>query len=517
MSGEVELSGPDFTHGVPLSEIPDGGMLRGHALGKPVLIARHGHEVFAVDAMCTHYGASLADGVMVDDTVRCPWHHACFSLRTGVALGAPALRPLTRWNVRLSGGRIVVLGESDAIEVTLHQGVDPRLLNSEIVIIGGGAAGDAAADMLRREGHGGPITIVSADDAPPSDRPNLSKDYLAGNAPEEWIPLRAPEFYSGREITLVLGRRAARIDRAARRVILDDGSTHQYQRLLIATGASPVELPAAVSGGRVLYLRTLADSRRIIAAAEQSRRAVVVGASFIGLEVAASLRARGLDVHVVAPEQHPLERVMGREISDLIRGQHEKKGVVFHLGRSLGRADDHGAVLDDGQRIDADLIVAGVGVRPNERLAEEAGLEIDRGISVDEHLQTSDAAIFAAGDVARYPDPYAEEASRIRVEHWVAAQRQGQAAALNMLGARKRFADVPFFWSVHHDATINYVGHAEKWDEVQVDGDVGAMDAEVRFRSNGRTLAVATIGRDRASLEAELAMERTPMATARSM
>ena len=516
MSGEVELTGPDLAHGVPLSDIPDGGMLRGHASGKPVLVARRGHEVFAVDSTCTHYGAPLSDGLMVGDTVRCPWHHACFSLRTGAALGAPALRPLARWNVQFDGDRVVVTGESDAIAETLHGGVDPGLLNSAIVVLGGGAAGDAAADMLRREGHAGPITIISADEAPPVDRPNLSKDYLAGNAPEEWIPLRSTEFYRGRDINLVLGRRAVKIDRAARQVVLDDGSTHRYQQLLIATGAAPVELPAAVAGGRVLYLRTLADSRRIIAATETSRRAVVVGASFIGLEVAASLRTRGLEVHVVAPEQHPLERVMGREISDLIRGQHEKKGVVFHPGRTLGRADELGAVLDDGHRIDADLIVAGVGVRPDLRLAEEAGLETDRGISVDEYLRTSDPAIYAAGDVARYPDPHGEATDRIRVEHWVVAQRQGQRAALNMLGARKRFDDVPFFWSVHYDATINYVGHAEKWDEVQVDGNVDAMDAEVRFRSNGRTRAVATIGRDRASLEAELAMERTTMATARN-
>jgi NADPH-dependent 2,4-dienoyl-CoA reductase/sulfur reductase-like enzyme/nitrite reductase/ring-hydroxylating ferredoxin subunit len=515
VSGDVELTGPDFARGVPLSDISDGGMLRGQAFGKPVLVARRGDEVFAVDAMCTHYGASLSDGVMVGDTVRCPWHHACFSLRTGAALRAPALRPLARWNVQRAGDRVVVTGESTAIEVTLHGGVDPRLLDSEIVILGGGAAGDAAADMLRREGHAGPITIVSADDAPPSDRPNLSKDYLAGNAPEEWIPLRTPEFYRGREIELVLGRRAVKIERAARQVILDDGSALRYRRLLIATGSAPVELPAAVSGGRVLYLRSLADSRRIIAAAEKSRRAAVVGASFIGLEVAASLRARGLEVHVVAPEEHPLERVMGRAISGSIRRKHEQNGVIFHLGRTLGRADDRAAVLDDGHRIDADLVVAGVGVRPNVQLAESAGLDMDRGISVDEHLQTSDPAIFAAGDVARYPDPRSDASARIRVEHWVVAQRQGQTAALNMLGARRRFDDVPFFWSAHYDATIAYVGHAEQWDEVQVDGNVEAMDAEVRFLSRGRTLAVATISRDRASLEAELAMERGTMTTTR--
>ena len=268
----------------------------------------------------------------------------------------------------------------------------------------------------------------------------------------------------------------------------------------------PLTLPDAVTRGRVRYLRTLADSREIIAASAGAKRAVVIGASFIGLEVAASLRARELEVRVVAPEQHPLERVMGRQISDFIRKKHESKGVVFHLGRTVAQCDDAGVVLDDGQRIAADLIVAGVGVRPKVSLAEEAGLEMERGVLVDEELRTSDPLIFAAGDIARYPD--ARVGSRIRVEHWVVAQRQGQTAALNMLGARKPFADVPFFWSVHYDATINYVGHAEQWDDIRIDGSVDAMDCTATYLSAGRALAVASIGRDRASLEAELEMER---------
>lgn len=505
MSGDVQLTGPDLARGVPLSDLSDGGMLRGHAHGQAVLLARRGSAVFAVADTCTHYGASLAEGVMVGDTVRCPWHHACFDLRTGEAVKAPALRPLTRWNVEQSGGTIRVTTESGN-EVARRPNVEGARLQQRIVIVGAGAAGDAAADMLRRQGHAGPIAVISADTAPPADRPNLSKDYLAGSAPEEWIPLRAGDFYEERDIDLVLGQRVTRIDRPARRVVLQDGSERAYDALLLATGASPVPLPDAVTRGRVRYLRTLADSRDIIAASAGAKRAVVIGASFIGLEVAASLRARNLEVHVVAPEEHPLERVLGREISDFIRKKHESKGVAFHLGRTVALCDETGAVLDDGQRIAAELIVAGVGVRPNVSLADEAGLEMDRGLVVNEQLQTNDPAIFAAGDIARYPDP--RTGQRIRVEHWVVAQRQGQTAALNMLGARKPFDDVPFFWSVHYDATINYVGHAERWDEILVDGSVDDMDCTVRYRAGGRTLAVASMGRDRASLAAELDLER---------
>lgn len=484
-------------------------MVLGHAQGKPVLLARRDGEYFAVDGLCTHYGAPLSDGLLVGTTLRCPWHHACFDLRTGTALKAPALRPLTCWNVQEGGDRIAVTGARPDASPSRRSNIDAASLSQRVVIVGAGAAGDAAADMLRRQGHLGPITLIGDDSAPPVDRPNLSKDYLAGNAPEEWMPLRTPDYYREQRIDLISGRRVRVIDRQARRIELDDASSHPYDRLLLATGASPIRLPDAVSAGRILYLRTLAESRAIIAAAAKARHAVVVGASFIGLEVAASLRARGLQVHVVAPEPHPLERVMGRAVSDLIRKTHESHGVAFHLERTLARRTDTGVVLDDGQEIEADLVVAGVGVRPNEQLAKDAGITVDRGVVVDSQLATSDPAIYAAGDVARYPDPRTGQA--VRIEHWVVAQRQGQTAALNMLGAHQPFDDVPFFWSQHFDVTIGYVGHAEAFDDAAIDGDLEARDATVTYRRAGRVLAVATIGRDRAGLEAELSLEHAGM------
>jgi NADPH-dependent 2,4-dienoyl-CoA reductase/sulfur reductase-like enzyme/nitrite reductase/ring-hydroxylating ferredoxin subunit len=507
-SDHTEMSGPDFARGLPLSLIPESGMLAGHADGKPVLLARQGDDVFAVGGQCTHYGAPLALGLVVGDTVRGPWHHACFSLRTGEDVRAPALNPLARWTVEQRNGMIFVTGElasstrSGAVSGSMTGGAMP----SSIIIVGGGAAGDAAADTLRREGYAGPITLVGADSSAPYDRPNLSKDYLAGTAPEEWIPLRAPEFYEEREIRLLLGRQVTAIDRVGKRVMLDDGSSHEFGALLLATGSTPVHLtiPAA-NGSRVHYLRTLADSRAIIAATSRARRAVVLGASFIGLEVAAALRARGLEVRVVAPEQLPLERVMGRELGDFIRGVHETHGVTFHLGRIASQIDAGTVMLDNGEQLPADLVVAGVGVRPNDGLAAQSGVAVERGVLVDQYLETSAAAIFAAGDVARYPDPRTGE--RIRVEHWVVAQRMGQTAARNILGRRERFDAVPFFWSRHYDVPIRYVGHAERWDEIELSGDPENRDCAVTFRNNGKALAVATVGRDRASLEAEVALE----------
>ena len=342
----------------------------------------------------------------------------------------------------------------------------------------------------------------------PYDRPNLSKDYLAGSAPEEWIPLHPPEFYQEKEIELRRGPRVASLDAKGKRVRLDDGTDLPYGALLLTTGSSPVRLDQALESGppRVHYLRSLADSRRIAAAAREGTRAVVLGASFIGLEVAASLRARKVDVHVVAPDERPLARVMGPELGDLIRRLHEEQGVVFHLGRRAQRVADGAIMLDDGVRLPADLLVAGIGVRPNLELAEAAGLALDRGVVVNERLETSAPGVFAAGDIARWPDPHTGD--RIRVEHWVVAERQGQAAARAMLGSADAFDAVPFFWSLHYGSSINYVGHAERWDRLEIDGDIAKQDCAVRFVREGRVLAVATMGRDLASLEAELALER---------
>jgi apoptosis-inducing factor 3 len=374
------------------------------------------------------------------------------------------------------------------------------------VIIGGGAAGLAAADMLRREGYGGTITMFSADDAPPPDRPNLSKEYLAGEAKEDWIPLREPDYYRQNRIDLQLKSRVTAIDTVRREVALENGDRHGFGALLIATGADPVRL--SIPGAdpvRVFYLRTFADSNAIIAAARPDSRVVIVGASFIGLEVSAALRTRGLHVEVVAPEHLPLERVLGQELGQFVRSLHEAKDVVFHLGETVTRIDGRKVTLSGGGTIDADFVVVGVGVRPVVDLAEKAGLAIDKGITVNEFLETSIPGIFAAGDAARWRDPRSGE--RRRVEHWVVAERMGQTAARNMLGRRERFDAVPFFWSQHYDVTIRYIGHAERWDAVTIDGSLDAQDCAVSYTIGGRTLAVATIARDRANLTAELQLE----------
>jgi len=506
MSESKERATLDLSKGVEASALADGGMILGRVGDEEVVLARSGTELFAIRAQCSHYRGPLAEGLMVGDTVRCPWHHACFSLRTGEALRAPALDPIPCWRVERDGDRIFVREKLPAARPT-PVSTSARQAPSSIVIVGGGAAGVAAAEMLRREGYDGALTMISADADPPVDRPNLSKDFLAGEAQDDWIPLWPNDFYVEQRIELVLGRRVSSIDPKNRTVRLDDGSDRSYGSLLLATGAEPVRLkiPGAHED-QVRYLRTFADSRAIVERAATAKKVVVVGASFIGLEVAASLRARSIDVDVVAPESAPLERVLGVEVGRFVRSVHESHGVTFHLGQTVAQIDGRKVTLSGGATLDSDFVVMGVGVKPALAIAEQAGLAMDRGISVNEYLETSAPGIFAAGDVARWPDAHTGE--RIRVEHWVVAERQGQVAARNMLGRRERFDAVPFFWSRHYDLSIKYIGHAERWDEVSIDGSLEALDCLVEYRRVGKALAIATIGRDRANLEAEARMER---------
>jgi apoptosis-inducing factor 3 len=506
MSDSTDPPRPDLTKGVSLSALGDHGMLHGRVGDDEVLLARIGDSVFAVGAHCTHYRGELADGLIVDETVRCPLHHACFSLRTGEALRAPALDPIACWRVERHGDSVIVREKIPASEPMRSPVSSAKAWPASIGIVGGGAAALAAADMLRREGYDGPIAMISADEDAPVDRPNLSKDYLAGEAQDDWIPLWPSDLYAQKQVELILRRRVASLDPAARAVVFEDGSRREFGAILIATGADPVHLPIpGADSGNVFYLRSFANSRALIERAQSAKHVVVVGASFIGLEVAASLRARRISVDVVAPERVPLEKVMGLEVGRYIQSLHEAHGVVFHLGETVTAVDGRKSTLSGGGALDGDFVVMGVGVRPATALAQQAGLAMDRGISVNEYLETSAPGIFAAGDVARWPDRHTGE--RIRVEHWVVAERQGQTAARNILGRRERFDAVPFFWSQHYDVTIRYVGHAEKWDTVAVDGAFESR-CTVTYVRAGRTAAVATIGRDKRSLEAEVAMER---------
>ncbi|HUC16406.1 MAG TPA: FAD-dependent oxidoreductase [Acetobacteraceae bacterium] len=501
-----ELPGPDFAAGIDADVLADGAMLLGHAGGEAVLLARRGAEWFAVGASCSHYHGPLAEGLMVGETVRCPWHHACFSLRDGAALRAPALDPLPSWRVEHVGKRVFVRERRPAPAPGLLPvgTTTPR----RIVIVGGGAAGNEAAETLRAEGYEREIVLVGAEPSLPCDRPNLSKDFLAGSAPEEWVFLRAEAFYREHRITLALGTPATALDPAARELRLADGRVLEWDALLLATGAAPRRL--AIPGAdlpHVFTLRSLADCRAIIARAGAARSAVVVGASFIGLEAAASLATRGLAVAVVAPEAQPMANVLGPELGSFLKGLHEAHGVAFHLGTTPRTITGQGMTLANGTELKADLVLVGIGVRPETALAEAAGLSVSDGVLVDEFLATSAPGIFAAGDIACWPDRR-RNGERLRIEHWVVAEQQGKLAARNMLGLREPCDIVPFFWTQQYDVSLNYVGHAAHWERLELEGSPEARDCRVTYFTGGRKSAVATIFRDLESLEAEVEFER---------
>ena len=501
MAHPTELPGPDLTVGLSVSDLTENVPFVGHARGEAIVLIRIGADVHALGATCSHYGGPLAEGLVVGETLRCPWHHACFELRTGDAVGAPALNPVASYEVQRRGDRVVVGAKKSRTPPP-----PPPKSPAAVVIVGAGAAGAAATERLRDLGYGGPITLIGNEAPGPVDRPNLSKDYLAGTAPEEWIPLRTRKFYNKINVDLIHDQTAVELNPTRKTVVLESGRILSYDALLLATGAEPMRLPIPGSTlPHVFTLRTLADARGIIEAARTARHAVVVGSSFIGLEVAASMRARNLEVAVVSRDRLPLERVLGARLGQFVQEVHQNHGVRFHMASSIRAIHPHAVELDNGDMLAGDLVALGVGVRPRTWLAEKAGLEVGEGIIVDSYLRTSAPSVWAAGDVAGYPE--LRLGTTVRIEHWVVAERHGQAVARDMLGLGAPFRDVPFFWSQHYDVTIAYVGHANTEDAIEVMGSLPRRSATAVYRRAGRVMAVATIGRDHQSLAIEAALE----------
>jgi NADPH-dependent 2,4-dienoyl-CoA reductase/sulfur reductase-like enzyme/nitrite reductase/ring-hydroxylating ferredoxin subunit len=504
MGEQATPTGPDLSAGVALADVPENGTLAGRVGEESVLLSRFGEELFAISGTCTHYGGQLGKGVISSGQVRCPLHHACFDLKTGAVRRAPALDPLDRWRVERDGDRLLV---REKIGPHPRRSLPSDVAN--IVIVGGGAAGLACANELRHLGYQGAITMLSADADPPCDRPNLSKDYLAGNAPEEWIPLRPGDWYRDRSIDLRLESHVRAIDAEERFVELDNGERIGFDRLLLATGSEPRRLQGeGWNRPNVFTLRSLADARAIIACAKEGARAAVIGASFIGMEAAAALTARGVHVAVIGPEKVPFERQFGAEVGRSIEQLHEEHGVTFHLGTSAAAYQQPTLTLANGQKVPADFVIIGVGVVPRTELAEAAGLHVDNGVVVDEHFETSAPGIFAAGDIAAFAE--ARTGERVRIEHWVVAEQHGQVAAANMLGLKRSFHAAPFFWTEQFGVALQYVGHAPGWDELRPDGEIAKRDFIIRYYRGGKHLASASIDRYDENLQDELSLEAGP-------
>jgi NADPH-dependent 2,4-dienoyl-CoA reductase/sulfur reductase-like enzyme/nitrite reductase/ring-hydroxylating ferredoxin subunit len=507
------------------SDLHSGEMKEVSAGQTKILLARVGDDFHAVSPTCPHYGAPLVEGTLCGARVMCPWHHACFNVTTGDMEEPPALDSLVRYDVRVREGRIFASLPQDAPGETAEETPQDRRLPSLVkhdpdadarrfIIIGGGAAGYTAAQTLREDGFRGRITVVTREDRAPYDRPNLSKDYLQGHAEPAWMPLRPDEFYDEFDIELVCKKEVTRVDPRLKRITFEGGETQTYDALLVATGGESrkLNIPGA-DLKNICVLRSFADADSIMEVASRSTRAVVIGASFIGMEVAYSLAERGLEVTVVAPSGEPFEAVLGAEVGALFRRLHESHNVRFKLGsivyRFEGGSHVQAVVLESGERIETDMVVAGVGVHPATGFLRGVRLHEDGGVLVDAHLRAAED-LYAAGDIACFTD--ARTGERVRIEHWRMAQQQGRVAAHNMAGRDTPFGGVPFFWTRQFDAGLLYVGHASAWDEIVFQGEVASGDFLAFYLKGDRVLAVAGMNRERdmAAIEEAFRLDLMP-------
>jgi 3-phenylpropionate/trans-cinnamate dioxygenase ferredoxin reductase subunit len=368
------------------------------------------------------------------------------------------------------------------------------------VIVGANLAGGRAAFALRQEGFEGRVVLIGAEPEPPYERPPLSKEYLRGDVAKEKLFIARPEAYDEQAIELQLGLRAKAFDPAAHTVELENGERIGYDKLLLATGGYPRELDVPGAGLEGIYeLRTLADSERIGAELRHGRRLTVIGAGFIGAEIAASAQMKGLDVTVVEMLPVPLVRALGPEMGGIYADIHRDHGVHLYTNEAIERFEGathiERVVTSTGRSIDCDFVVVGVGIVPASELAAQAGLEVDNGIILNEYCETSAADVYACGDVANYYHPLLGH--RLRVEHWSNAQNQGIAAAKSMLGLREPYADIPWFWSDQYDLNLQYVGHAVRWDEVVLRGNVAERKFTAFYIEGGRLRAALTVNRHR--------------------
>ena len=532
---------PDFVRVASVSSLADGEMRQVSADGTDVLLSRVDGRFHACTAFCTHYGAPLATGVLSGTTVLCPWHHAAFDVATGALDEPPALDALRTFEVKTEGDDVLVRVPDDADEYgkgvpyRVSDGEAPDLapLNAEadgrlFLVLGGGAAGQAAAETLRAQGYRGRLALVTQETRAPYDRTKLSKGYLAGDAEDAALPLRDGAFYEQHGIELWTDRTVTGLDPDARTVQFAEGEPATYDACLVATGGTPRRLPidgADLDGVHVL--RSWSDARDVVQRAGGAERVVVIGASFIGMEAASSLSARGVEVTVVGKEDAPFASAMGKEVGRVFQRAAEAKGVAFRLGAEVERIETahaepgdgsgHGLrVVVGGEGLECDAVVMGVGVSPATGFLDGAPFRRDDGGLVTDAALRVAPALFAAGDVAAFPD--ARLGRTVRIEHWRLAQQHARTAALNMLAesdptvADVPFEGVPYFWTGQFGLSLRYVGHAEDWDEVVVDGSLDEPAFLAGYVEGGAVRAVAAVGRDKdaAAFHLLMAQGRTP-------
>ncbi|MFI5330384.1 MAG: FAD-dependent oxidoreductase [Desulfobaccales bacterium] len=501
-----------------VGDLADGDMQEVMVGETRVLLTKIKGKFQAIGNICTHYGGSLHEGCLSGTGVYCPWHQSRFNVITGDLEEPPALDAVPRFAVRVEGTNIIVTVPEGAGDRRVPDMVqyNPATDQRTLVILGAGAAGNLAAQTLREEGFQGRVVMITYETSLPYDRPNLSKGYLNGDATLDSLPWRAEKFYQDHDIEIFFDHRVTEVDAAAKTVTFSSGTQQTYDALLLASGgeARPLEVPGA-DLANVFTLRIIEDATHIIKAARQGAKAVVVGAGFIGMEAAYSLTKRGLKVTVVAPGSVPFQRQLGPEVGRVIQQVFEEQGVAFRLGARVALLEGDGkvrtVVLDSGEKIPADLVVAGLGMRPATDFLKGVPRHADGSVTVDKYLRVA-AGLYAAGDIARFPDWRSGEP--IRIEHWRLAQQHGRGAARNMLGKGVEFRGVPFFWSELFQLMPQYVGYAASWDEVIIHGDLAARNFVAFYAKGNKVLAAVGLehGAQMAAIAELLRLDQLPMA-----
>ena len=496
-------------------ELNNGDMKSISIEGNEILLCKIENEYYALDAHCTHYGAPLAEGILNGDRIVCPWHHACFNARTGERVEPPAQDSLTKYETKIEGDSVLIKIPEKFSKNGHNKMVKRDKKNQkQFVIIGGGAAGYSAAQTLREDGFTGRIILITQDKYEPYDRPNLSKDYLAGDAEEFWLPIRSSNFYEDYDIEVMLNIIVTKVNFQSKTILLSNTENIKYDKLLIAVGseARTLKIPGE-NLKNVFTLRSFDESKNIIAASKTASKIIIIGASFIGMETAYSLRKRGLDITVISQEEIPFERVFGKEIGKLFNKLHKENGVKFRLSLSLkefvGTNKVEAVQLNNGSKIETDLVIIGVGVKPATNFLKNLNLLSDGSIKVDEFFKVHDD-VYAAGDIATFTDWRTGEA--MRIEHWRTAEQQGRIAAHNMMDKKFPNKIVPFFWTSQVGLSLNYVGHAVDWQEIIFKGDISAKEFIAFYVKNNLVYAAAGNFKDKemAAIEELMRLNKMP-------
>ncbi|WP_447756727.1 FAD-dependent oxidoreductase [Pseudomonas moraviensis] len=458
-----------------------------------IVLLRANGELRAFQGLCPHAGAPLAEGALCHGRLICPWHKAAYRAEDGGLCEPPSLDSLKRYPLELRGEEIWV-DDQPLPDQHTPPADDPRTF----VVVGAGAAGTACAAALREKGFGGRIVMVDGEPDAGYDRTVLSKFVLAGEmSPKEVPPLRDEAFYQAQRIERVQSEVSA-LDAPGKTLHLNNGAILRYDAAVLATGGAPtpLKLPGAELAN-VFVLRSKAQAEQIINAAQPGQRAVIIGDSFIALECASALREYGLDVTVLARHAIPFAKQFGEAVGKAIRALHEEHGVKFiseHEATEIfGEDKVEGVLLDNGLRLAADLVLAGVGVHPATEAFGSLSKEDDQSLRVDDGMRVGDG-LWAIGDIATFP----LSGQPTRIEHWRLAQQHARIAAANMLGGEEHYLDVPFFWTYHFGKNYDYLGHAAEWDEVEFNGEPDKPPFIGLFAKDGIVVAAVACDKQRA-------------------